>query len=192
VFDFANPPAGSGPPPGAGGSVVTAFGSNFPAVISRNIGAAMFTLNACGLVPPHMHARSAEFITVVQGTVFTQFLTESGSVLISNNLTTLSAAVFPQGSIHLELNPTCEKAVFVAGFNDDDPGVSNIAANFLAFDPELVGASLGGDKVVSGADLATFEQGLPTDAVVAVQDCLCMCGINPNAKRSLRDVFGAE
>jgi hypothetical protein len=99
---------------------------------------------------------------------------------------------FPQGSIHLQFNPTCEKAVFLAGFNDDDPGVSNIAANFLAFDPELVGATLGGDTVVSGADLATFEQGLPKDAVIAVQDCLSMCGIKTNAKRSLKEVFGSE
>jgi len=192
VFDFAHAPANSGPPSSAGGSVITAFGSTFPALINRNIGAAVFILNACSLVPPHTHPRSAEFITVVEGTVFTQFLTESGSVVISNNLTTLMGTVFPQGSIHLEFNPTCGKAVFVAGFNDDDPGVSNVAANFLAFDQELVGASLGGDKVVSAADLASFERGLPQDAVFAVQECVSRCGIKPNRKRSLREILAEE
>src|SRR5277367_2920180 len=168
VFNFANPPPGTQPPPGAGGSVVLASGATFPALIDRQSGAAVFTLNACGLVPPHTHPRSNEFIIVTEGTVFTQFITESGSLLITNNLTTWSGTIFPQGSIHLEFNPTCEKAVFTAGFNDNDPGVSNVAANFLSFDPELIGANLGGDQVISGADLENISAGIPKDTVIAV------------------------
>jgi len=190
VFDFANPAPGTQPPPSAGGSVVAASGATFPALIGRQSAAAIFTLNACGLVPPHTHPRSNEFIIVTQGTVFTQFITETGSLLITNNLTTYSGTLFPQGSIHLEFNPTCEKAVFTAGFNDNDPGVSSIAANFLAFDPELIGANLGGDQVVSGADLENIRAGLPTDTIIAVADCLKACGIQPNGKRSLKEVFG--
>ena len=190
VFNFANPPPGSQPPPGAGGSVVAATGATFPALIGRQSGAAVFTLNACGLVPPHTHPRSNEFIIVTEGTVFTQFITESGSVLITNNLTTYSGTLFPQGSIHLEFNPTCQKSIFTAGFNDNDPGVSNVAANFLSFDPELIGANLGGDQVISGADLENISAGIPKDTVIAVAECLKACGIQPNGKRSLKEVFG--
>jgi hypothetical protein len=190
VFDFANPLPGTQPPPSAGGSVVAASGATFPALIDRQSAAAVFTLNACGLVPPHTHPRSNEFIIVTEGTVFTQFITESGSLLITNNLTTYTGTIFPQGSIHLEFNPTCEKAVFTAGFNDNDPGVSSIAANFLLFDPELLSANLGGDQVVSGADLDNIRAGIPPDTVIAVADCLKACGIQPNGKRSLKEVFG--
>jgi oxalate decarboxylase/phosphoglucose isomerase-like protein (cupin superfamily) len=187
VFDF-NSANGTQPPPG-GGSVVLASASSFPALIGRQSAAALFTLNPCGLVPPHIHPRADEFILVTEGTVFTQFLTETGSVLISNNLTTFSGTLFPQGSIHLEFNPTCGPAVFTAGFNSNDPGVSNVAANFLQFDEELVAANLGGDEVVSGADIAKIQANIPKDTIIAVQDCLKACGIPANHKRSLK-VFG--
>jgi hypothetical protein len=38
-----------------------------------------------------------------------------------------SATVFPQGAIHFEMNPSCEEAMFVAGFNGEDPGVNQVA-----------------------------------------------------------------
>jgi Cupin len=190
VFNFATPANGTQPPPGPGGSIVAATGGTFPALIGRQSAAALFTLNPCGLVIPHTHPRSNEFIIVTEGTVFTQFLTESGSILISNNLTLYSGTIFPQGSIHLEFNPTCQKSVFTAGFNDNDPGTSAIAANFLTFNQELIGAALGGDQVVSGQDLATIEAGIPPATVIAVADCLAACGLQPNKKRSVKEVFG--
>jgi len=189
VFDFGNPPNGTQPPPGPGGSVVAATAGTFPALIGRQAAAALFILNPCGLVVPHTHPRSNEFILVTQGTVFTQFLTESGSLLISNTLTQYQGTLFPQGSIHLEFNPTCNTSIFTAGFNDNDPGVSAIAPNFLSLDPELIGATLGGDNVISGAELASIEKALPAAVVIQVADCLKTCGIQPNQKRSLKEVL---
>jgi hypothetical protein len=188
VFNFA--PQGINP--SGGGSVVLANAASFPALIGRKSAAALFILNPCGLVVPHTHPRANEFILVTQGTVFTQFLTESGSILVTNNLTTFSGTVFPQGSFHLEFNPTCSPAMFTSGFNENDPGVSAIAANFLSFDPELVGATLGGDQVVSGADLAGIKAGLPSATVIQIAECLTACGIKPNKKRSLKEIIVAE
>jgi hypothetical protein len=41
--------------------------------------------------------------------------------------------VFPQGAIHFEMNPSCEKAMFVAGFNGEDPGVDQVAQRCMSF-----------------------------------------------------------
>ena len=49
-----------------------------------------------------------------------------------------AVTVFPMGAIHFEANMGCEPAVFVAGLNDEDPGVLQIAqrcASRLALSP---------------------------------------------------------
>ena len=52
---------------------------------------------------------------------------ENGARFIPVELAAGSAAVFPQGAIHFEMNPTCEPAMFVAAFNNEDPGVQQVA-----------------------------------------------------------------
>ena len=53
-------------------------------------------------------------------------LVENGARFIDVEIRPGTAAVFEVGAIHYEMNPTCEPAMFVAGFNDEDPGVSQI------------------------------------------------------------------
>jgi len=100
--------------------------------------------------------------------------------------------MFAKGSIHLEFNPGCEAATFVAAFDDNDPGVSLIAPNFFSLEDQLVIASLGGDMVFSGADLASVQHGIPASAIYLVEECVQRCGIKPNAKRSIGEVLGRK
>ena len=75
---------------------------------------------------PHTHPRATEINFSVNTTLRAGFLAENGARFVSIDLAPGSATFFPQGSIHFEMNPSCEPAMFVAGFNDEDPGVSQI------------------------------------------------------------------
>jgi Cupin len=189
VFDFANPPAAAVVASPAG-KLISATSGSFPALVDVNAALAVVTIEPCGLILPHLHPRADEFVLVTQGQIFTQFIAETGAVLVSNTLNTLGSTLLPKGSIHLEYNPTCAPATFVAAFNSNDPGVSFVAANFFSLEDQLVIASLGGDAVVSGADLASIQAAIPQGLATGVQACVQKCGIQPYAKRSLKEVFG--
>lgn len=59
--------------------------------------------------------------------------------------------VFPQGSTHTEWNPDCTDAVFVAGFNSDDPGVKQDAQTTFGLSDEVMEAILGSRTASSRA-----------------------------------------
>ncbi len=90
------------------------------------------------------------------------------------NLTEGSATVFPQGSIHFEFNPSCEPAMFVAAFNNQDPGVSTVATNFFGLPAEIVGASLGGLGI---EDVNDLKRMLPANPALGVEECQRRCGL---------------
>ena len=76
---------------------------------------------------PHTHPRATEINFSLNTTLRAGFLSENGARFIPVELAAGSATVFPQGVIHFEMNPTCEPAMFVAGFNGEDPGVQQVA-----------------------------------------------------------------
>ena len=84
--------------------------------------------------------------------------------------------VFPQGAIHTEWNPTCEPAVFVAGFASEDPGVQQSAQRFFDLDDDLLEAALGAE-VFAGADVEEFRSQIPKNVAMGVESCLQKCGI---------------
>lgn len=189
AFDFAHPPPGAVVASPAG-NLTVANGQTAPFLTDVHASLAVVQVAPCGLILPHLHPRGDEFIIVTSGQLFTQFITETGAALVTNTLDQWGSTIFPKGSIHLEYNPTCEPASFVAAFNSNDPGVSFVAANFLSLEDQLVVATLGGDSVVSGADLETIRQHLPPPVAVGVAQCLQQCKIQPYAKRSMKEVFG--
>jgi len=184
-FSFNNPPAGAVAENTTSGSVVAAVGASFPALIGLDASLVKFSLGPCAMIVPHMHPRADEFVITVSGTIFTQFITESGSEIISNNISSYDSTIFPKGSIHLELNPTCKESVFLGFLNSNDPGTTLIAPGFFSLDETAVLTQLGG--VVSGADLASIEKGLPAGPVAVVEQCLKACGIYKKPKRSISE-----
>jgi hypothetical protein len=46
-------------------------------------------------------------------------------------------------STYCEFNDSCKPAVFIAAFSDDDPGLSQVAQNFLRLNFDVVNADLG-------------------------------------------------
>lgn len=183
VFDFNKPPKAAIAQNVTSGSVVTAVGASFPALIGSDAAMYVFKLGPCGMIVPHSHTRADEFVITTEGEIFTQFLTESESQVITNTLSEYQSSLFPMGSFHFEMNPTCKPATFIGNFNSNDPGNTFVAPNFFSQDDKAVLAQLGG--VVSGKDLASIRDKLPEGPVASVEQCLKKCGINENEKRDL-------
>ena len=72
---------------------------------------------------PHSHPRATEINFSVNTTLQAGFLAENGARFVSIDLEPGMATIFPQGSIHFEFNPSCDTALFVVGFNGEDPKV---------------------------------------------------------------------
>jgi hypothetical protein len=61
VFNFLNPPGGTGETIGKGGHTVGATGANFPALIGTGMAMTVGFLGPCGFNTPHTHPRATEF-----------------------------------------------------------------------------------------------------------------------------------
>ncbi|KAI0318174.1 RmlC-like cupin domain-containing protein [Amylostereum chailletii] len=186
IFDFLNPGA-VGTVTGAGGHTVEASSNNFPAVVGQGVSMTIGFLGPCGMNTPHTHPRATEINFSVNTTLQAGFLEENGAAFRTVNIAAGSAAVFPKGAIHFEMNPTCEPAMFVAGFNHEDPGVNSISQRYFGLPPDIVGASLGGVGIV---EIQGLESKIPDNVVLGVDECLQRCGIQrgdqPTAQRQPR------
>ena len=76
---------------------------------------------------PHVHPRATEINFSLNTTLRGGVLIENGARFAELDIRPGTATIFPQGAIHFEMNPSCEAAMFVAGFNNEDPGVTSIA-----------------------------------------------------------------
>ena len=76
---------------------------------------------------PHTHPRATEFLYLVNGNMEAGFIEENGARFVVNQLTAGQGTLFPQGSIHYQINTGCEPIKFVAALNNEDPGANQIA-----------------------------------------------------------------
>jgi hypothetical protein len=170
VFDFLNGARGSA----QGGFAVGANSANFPALLTGNGAMTVGVLGPCGANSPHLHPRATELQIIVQGgPVYTEFIMENGARTVKNTVPIGSATIFPKGSIHFQQNMACEPTIFVASFDDVDPGTSQIAQNFFALDEGVVDATLG-EIGVSVLD----NLKLPANFILGAQECLDRCKID--------------
>ncbi|GKT44766.1 spherulin-1A [Colletotrichum spaethianum] len=192
VFDFndASAPTGS-EARGKGGFSTSATAKTFPALIGNGAAMTLGFLGPCGMNTAHVHNRATELNVIVKGRLVTNFIIENGLDPIANTMNTFQMSVFPQGAIHQEFNPDCEDAVFVAGFNNVDPGVEQVAQTFFNLRPDVVSATLGGVQTIDGADLESFRDHIPANIALGIDACLNKCGIKRNAKRDLNEIFGS-
>jgi oxalate decarboxylase/phosphoglucose isomerase-like protein (cupin superfamily) len=189
AFDFKAAPTG-----GDGGRILVATEKNFPLLVGENIAGAVAFIEPCGMNSPHTHPRATEFLTVVEGELEVGFVMENGlfaaaakdinalAFPFNTTLKQFEATIFPQGSIHFQFNPTCERSIFVAALNSADPGTSQIAQNFFTLDEEIVDIALGvtggeGRNKLDPSSVDQFRKNLPANLVRAVDSCKAKCGM---------------
>ena len=128
-----------------------------------------------------MHPRATEFLTVVDGTIDFGYILENGLVApgenaeVAGTLTKFQGTVFPQGSIHYQINNQCSPATFVATLNSEDPGTSQVAQNFFGLNPDVVNATLGFPKTINGQNIEQFAKYIPANLAQSVKICLEKC-----------------
>uniref|UniRef100_A0A6N2NLW6 Germin-like protein n=1 Tax=Salix viminalis TaxID=40686 RepID=A0A6N2NLW6_SALVM len=77
-----------------------------------------------GLNPPHTHPRATEILIVLEGTLYAGFVTSSpDNRLITKVLNPGDVFVFPVGLIAFQWNVGKTKAVAIAAFNSQNPGI---------------------------------------------------------------------
>jgi len=131
-------------------------------------------LGPCGANSPHTHPRATELQIVVQGgPIYTEMLMENSARVVKNNVSLGMATIFPEGSIHFQQNLACEPTIFIASFDDVDPGTSTIAQNFFSLNQGVVDATLG-EIGVSVLD----HLKLPPNFILGAQECLDRCKID--------------
>jgi hypothetical protein len=130
-----------------------------------------------------VHPRATEFLTLVEGSNLRfGYVLENGLVKAGENsevagyLNKFEGTVFAQGSIHYQFNDNCEKAVFVASLNSEDPGTSQVAQNFLALDADVINATLGFPKTIDGKNIEEFRKYIPANLAQDIEVCLKKCG----------------
>jgi hypothetical protein len=64
-------------------------------------------MEGCGMNIPHTHPRATEINIAINGTLRTGMLAENGARFVFNDVPAGSAAVFPKGAIHFEMNLEC-------------------------------------------------------------------------------------
>ncbi|KZP30792.1 RmlC-like cupin [Athelia psychrophila] len=170
VFDFTAGARGNA----LGGFAIGANSANFPALLTGNGAMTVGVLGPCGANSPHTHPRATEIQIVVSGgPIYTEFIMENGANVINNTVPLGSATIFPKGTIHFQQNMACEPTIFIASFDEVDPGTSQIAQNFFKLNQAVVEATLG-DFGVSVLDATK----LPENIILGAQECLDRCKID--------------
>ncbi|RWR88633.1 putative germin-like protein 2-1 isoform X1 [Cinnamomum micranthum f. kanehirae] len=81
-----------------------------------------------GLIPPHLHPRATEILTVLEGTLHVGFVTSNPeNHLISKVLHKGDVFVFPMGLIHFQQNLGNGNVVSISALSSQNPGIVTIA-----------------------------------------------------------------
>jgi oxalate decarboxylase/phosphoglucose isomerase-like protein (cupin superfamily) len=177
VFDFSN--TQNVTEGGKGGTLLLATVDNFPILEGTGISGAVAFIELCGLNIPHMHPRASEILINIEGILDTGFVQENGfTTEVETQLGLFQATVFPMGSIHYQQNPTCSRAIFVAGLSSDDPGRSDIATNFWMLPSAVVNATLGFPTSIGGGNIDQWRAHIPANLALGVDTCLQACGLS--------------
>jgi len=175
--DFAKSANATGQLPGVtigeGGRIVQAISANFPALIGHGMAMTMGFIEPCGLNLPHTHPRATEVNFIVSGTFRIGFFQENEARFIGNNLTTGQMTIFPAGAMHFEQNMGCSNAIFVAAFNNEDPGIQTSTETYFGLPAEVSAVGLG----LSASEVTAFAVNLAKNPALGIDECRQRCGI---------------
>jgi Cupin len=101
------------------------------------------------------------------------FVEENGGRLISNELSTGMAALFPRGLIHTQFNMGCKPARLIAALSNEDFGTQTVTTTALKSMPdEGLAASMG----ITVKELTQIRSGFQANPAQA-GECMKRCGL---------------
>lgn len=174
TFNFLDPPQNTPITTGKGGKMILANRRSFPALIGKGMSMSIGIIGPCGMNTPHIHPRATELNLAINGTFETGFITENGDRQILNKIGPGAVAIFPKGSIHWEANLDCDTILFLAAFDNEDPGTTSIAQSLFSIDEQILSATLGG---LDGKTLKKIKSIIPKNIAMGLKECIKKCGL---------------
>ncbi|KAF4159175.1 hypothetical protein CNMCM6936_004603 [Aspergillus lentulus] len=166
----------------SGGYLVDATSETFPALIGQGVGMALGFLGPCGFNTPHAHFGGTEFFLPFNGTLQTFLMleppaTDSGATprIVNLTLNALQGTIFPQGSTHMQFNPSCETRAFVAAFGTDDFGRTQQFEALFSLPDTALEDALG--RSLDENEIDMVRKKIPGPVIVGVDECMRSCGI---------------
>ncbi len=144
-----------------GTNAYPSFGTVFeyPALNTLGISHVRLDFGIGGVVPPHTHPLSSETLFVVQGSIYTGFISFDG-VLYAETLQQGDIYIFPRGTLHFQINVGTGPAITFNSLNSQYPGFLVAANQFLLSNipAAVLEASLG---ISNATDLNSVEASVP-------------------------------
>jgi len=124
---------GSGNTTATGTDAVITFGlvGDYPGLNTQGMSHVRLDFGVGGVIPPHTHPLASETIFVVDGSIFTGFVSHD-NVLYSKTLQKGDVFLFPRGLLHIQLNVGDGPAVAFNSFNGQMPALLMAANQLLA------------------------------------------------------------
>jgi len=131
----------------------------YPALNTLGISHVRLDFGIGGVVPPHTHPLSSETLFVVQGSIYTGFISFDG-VLYAETLQQGDIYIFPRGTLHFQINVGTGPAISFNSLNSQYPGFLVAANQFLLSNipAAVLEASLG---ISNATDLNSVEASVP-------------------------------
>ncbi|OAK94793.1 hypothetical protein IQ06DRAFT_298279 [Phaeosphaeriaceae sp. SRC1lsM3a] len=151
---------------------------SFPFIFGAGFNVNYGTAGPCGILLPHVHPRANEFFITLDNefTVGTQlevgvFGPRSNNPEYVHKLPKASGTLFPQGSIHWQINDSenCKPSTGVVFLTSDDPGTTPVLH-------EPVDASMG-KRLMGRQDFEQVRAITPPHIVKMLDKCFERCNI---------------
>ena len=109
-----------------------------PGLNTNGISLARIDFAPKGLNPPYAPPRAAEILVVLEGTLYTGFVTSNPDHrLFSKILKAGDGIIFPFGMIHFQMNLDKTPALAMAALTSQNPGVMTIANAVFGSEPAI-------------------------------------------------------
>ncbi|KAG6545869.1 hypothetical protein Mapa_012524 [Marchantia paleacea] len=104
------------------------FVRDWPALNALGLGLVRLDLNPGGVIMPHTHSLATEILFVLEGEIYTGFVTNSDNPEHPNKLFAKvvkkgEAFIFPRGLVHFQLNNGTVPAASINVLNGQNPGI---------------------------------------------------------------------
>ncbi|CAK9204359.1 unnamed protein product [Sphagnum troendelagicum] len=131
----------------------------YPALNTQGISHVRLDFGVGGVIPPHIHPLATETLFVVQGSIYTGFISYD-NVLYAEVLQQGDVFIFARASLHFQINVGTGPAVTFNSLNSQDPGFLLTANQLLAtnISSAVLEASLG----INSQELYSLQASVPS------------------------------
>jgi quercetin dioxygenase-like cupin family protein len=131
----------------------------YPALNTQGISHVRLDFGVGGVIPPHFHPLATETLFVVQGSIYTGFISYD-NVLYAEVLQQGDLYIFPRATVHFQINVGTGPAVTFNSLNSQSPGFLLTANQLL--ETKISSAVLEASLGINAQELASLQAALPS------------------------------